>query len=139
MRKTETLKIEVGQTCKIDAGEYGLNIEGPVLIICVTEKDLEKEMTELKGQVPVRTKGNKFDSEEPFCKALLHLHANPKSALDESKIRVQNLCAVQQFVELITKNGLTFQEATSCFRWARWNVFNEGGMPTGDNPILKDQ
>jgi hypothetical protein len=38
----ETLKIPAGQSCKIDAGEFGLNIEGPVLIICIKEKDLEE-------------------------------------------------------------------------------------------------
>ena len=38
----ETLKIETGKTCKIDAGNYGYNIEGPALIICIKEKDLEE-------------------------------------------------------------------------------------------------
>ena len=36
----ETLKIEAGQTCRIDAGDCGMNIEGPALIICLKEKDL---------------------------------------------------------------------------------------------------
>lgn len=45
----ETLKIESGQRCKIDAGECGYTIEGPALIICIKEKDLE-ETKPLKGQ-----------------------------------------------------------------------------------------
>lgn len=38
----ETLKIQVGETCKIDACECGYKIEGPALIICIKEKDLEE-------------------------------------------------------------------------------------------------
>lgn len=38
----ETLKIEAGKTCKIDAGDCGINIEGPAVIICIKEKDLEE-------------------------------------------------------------------------------------------------
>lgn len=45
----ETLKIEVGQTCIIDAGDCGYNIEGPALIICIKEKDLEESKSQ-EGQ-----------------------------------------------------------------------------------------
>ncbi|MHB8124693.1 MAG: hypothetical protein ACYDEJ_03455 [Desulfitobacteriaceae bacterium] len=39
---TQVLKIQAGETCKIDAVRCGITIEGPALIVCIKEKDLEK-------------------------------------------------------------------------------------------------
>ncbi|AFL99479.1 hypothetical protein Desde_1046 [Desulfitobacterium dehalogenans ATCC 51507] len=45
----ETLKIEAGRKCKIDTGNIGLTIKGPVLIVVIKEKDLVEPS--LKGML----------------------------------------------------------------------------------------
>lgn len=35
--KTRTIEIEVGQTCKIDAGSEGMNIRGPAVLVILEE------------------------------------------------------------------------------------------------------
>lgn len=48
-KEVEALNIEPGKICRINAGDCGINIEGPALIICIKEKDLV-EPKPSKGQ-----------------------------------------------------------------------------------------
>lgn len=40
----ETIKIEFGKTCRIDAGNCGYNIAGPSLVVCIKQLATEKEL-----------------------------------------------------------------------------------------------
>jgi hypothetical protein len=59
-----------------------------------------------------------------------------KEAAEATETR--NKQVIEQFEKVIFENKLSFKEATSLFRWSRWNVFNDG-MPANETPILKDR
>ncbi|WP_159101834.1 hypothetical protein [Paenibacillus popilliae] len=36
--KTQMISVKAGETCKIDMGVYGMNVEGPAIIVVIKEK-----------------------------------------------------------------------------------------------------